>query len=189
MRVPRLVLVVGFGWMGSLLPGLVRAQCDPFLCAGPGTNPCTIYQCVGDQCIGTPKDCDDGDVCTDDGCDPRGVGCTHTPHCPDDGLTCNGQTICFRRHLPFGDVIGVCLPGNPPACEDRNLCTLDSCAEPGGCQHLPVNCDDGNPCTTDGCDPATGCSHTPVANCCRTGADCPGDLCSARRCEANVCGA
>lgn len=41
-------------------------------------NACTIEDvCSAGVCVGAPLDCDDGNVCTDDTCDPV-IGCVHT---------------------------------------------------------------------------------------------------------------
>jgi hypothetical protein len=87
-------------------------------------------------------------------------------------------------------------PG-PPDCDDGNACTLDSCVEPTGCQHVAVSCDDGKADTTDVCDVQQGCLHFPVttttlpgtpAPSCRTDADCPVDACNlGPRCVAGAC--
>jgi hypothetical protein len=44
-----------------------------------------------DPCAGGPSVCDDGNVCTIDGCSP-GTGCTHTP--APDGTSCNDGNAC-----------------------------------------------------------------------------------------------
>lgn len=87
------------------------------------------------------------------------------------------------------------LDGQPPLCEDGNVCTTDICDKAKGCVQLPVAsgkgncsdsdpctlgetcsagacmngkpaCNDSDPCTADACDPQSGaCSHAPIANC------------------------
>src|SRR5207247_8954393 len=110
-------------------------------------------------------------------------------------LTLDGASFDHNR----GDLDSPFCTGDF-ACDDGNLCTLDTCA-PGGCSHqaeadccltdadcpvtdrcaitrcvenrcelLPLNLDDGDPCTLDGCDPATGPFHLPDAR-----ADADGD--------------
>jgi hypothetical protein len=97
--------------------------------------------------------CDDGDLCTDDACDPQ-LGCQTAPHC-DDGSACTTDS---------------CDPGTgdcsttPVVCDDGSACTTDSCDPLLGCQAVPVVCDDGDACTTDSCDPETGCGVTPVSS-------------------------
>jgi hypothetical protein len=89
-------------------------------------------------------DCDDGDFCTDDGCDHDGTGnCTHTPtEICDDGNactedTCDSDTGCTNT---------------PIDCDDGDLCTDDDCDSDLGCFHpAVVQCSEGF-----SCDPATG---------------------------------
>src|SRR5207244_10796949 len=59
------------------------------VCAGPHT-------CVNNSCVaGTPPDCDDGNACTDDTCDPA-LGCMHTDNTApcDDGNPCTVNDAC-----------------------------------------------------------------------------------------------
>jgi len=177
-------------WMAAVALVVVRGAaaqpCQVFSDCNPSLNPCIVVDCVGGQCTSGAKDCSDGDACTHDTCD-QFLGCRHAPLCPDDGAVCNGAPRCIKIPNGFGGVIGFCEPPVPLDCESGSKCSIDSCVEPTGCQHVAVDCNDGNPCTTDSCDAATGCIHMPVAGCCRTGADCPTDKCSTRRCEASVC--
>src|SRR5439155_24248610 len=91
--------------------------------------------CQGGACTaGTPLNCNDGNPCTTDSCDPV-AACQHPAvangtSCSD-GNACNGAETCQA---------GVCTAGTLP------------------------NCNDNNPCTTDTCDPAQGCQHAPLAN-------------------------
>src|SRR5581483_1456452 len=151
------------------LGGAVGARADcpgSFPCASIGDcapgNQCTTGDCVAGCCVFGVRNCDDGIVCTDDSCDNL-RGCIHTPHCPDDGLVCNGAPDCIALPLGFGGVVPFCLPA------------------------VPLDCDDGNACTTDGCDPATGCTHTAIPGCCATAADCVVDKCHARVCQSQRC--
>jgi hypothetical protein len=111
---------------------------DADLCNGEET--CQIGVCTG----GTPLDCDDGNDCTDDSCDPP-VGCVHVGNdslC-DDGDACNGEETCQE---------GRCSQGTPLVCDDDNACTDDACVSPGGCvftSNNPGACDDGDACTVD----------------------------------------
>jgi hypothetical protein len=149
--------------------------------------------------VGAAPVVDDGNPCTADACDPS-AGITHTlvaagTACAD-GNACNGAETC--------NAAGICSAGTPPAVDDNNPCTADSCDSTGGVQHTPVasgtscsddnvcngaetcdaagtcqagvalNPDDGNSCTTDTCHWTSGVSHTPVA----TGTACGGDICS-----------
>jgi hypothetical protein len=140
--------------------------------------------CQAGQCLdGPPLDCDDGNPCTDDSCDPIS-GCQHHPApdqtpCPDEDR-CDGEEACQG---------GQCLAGLPPDCDDNNPCTHDGCDPASGCRHEPVadgtscgggpcgpatcqsgacvpgdppSCDDQDPCTRDWCNPLSGCVHNPL---------------------------
>ncbi len=111
--------------------------------------------CSGGVCSGgSPIRCDDGNVCTDDSCNPTS-GCVHannTAPC-DDGSVCTTVDACSG---------GACVGGSPLNCGDGNACTLDSCDPVAGCIHTAIpgccvadtDCGDGNACTTDYCRPA-----------------------------------
>jgi len=104
------------------------APCDDGdLCTQPDV--CVPNAAGGITCQGTPVDCDDGNQCTRDFCDPATGLCRHDPLV---GVACDDGNACTQD---------------------------DHCVQiPGAvvCQGTPVNCDDNNPCTQDRCDP-TGC--------------------------------
>ena len=85
---------------------------------------------------GTPLPTDDGNPCTDDGCDvvtgvwhltaAAGTSCT-------DGSVCNGLETC--------NAVGICAAGPAPLL------------------------DDGDPCTADTCDPYLGVAHARIPAC------------------------
>jgi hypothetical protein len=145
----------------------------PDSCDGAGT------------CSGPALDCNDGDPCTVDSCDPK-TGCAHVQAADGascaDADPCNGAETCHA---------GKCLAGAPLACNDGNVCTADACVKNVGCVFIavqdgtscsdgnacngaeaclagacaagvPLACDDGIACTVDACDPVKGCVHTPV---------------------------
>jgi hypothetical protein len=58
------------------------------------------------------------------------------------------------------DACGAGCPGNLPACDDGDACTIDAC-EGSDCVHSsPASpCDDGDVCTLGLCDPETGCTN------------------------------
>lgn len=112
-----------------------------------GGNLCT----TGDRCdaagacvIGPPLNCDDGNACTDDACDPA-IGCVNTPgsgRACDDGNACTTGDSCEA---------GVCVGGPPLNCDDDNVCTDDVCNPASGCVHSNDDvkpCDDGIACTS-----------------------------------------
>lgn len=139
---------------------------------------------------GTPLQVDDGNPCTVDSCDAV-LGVRHVlvaagTSCSD-GNACNGLEVCSAS--------GTCTAGIPPAIDDGNPCTADSCDPALGVAHTPVtpgtSCsdanvcngievcaaggvcvpgtplvvEDGDACTADACDPVTGASHTFIAGC------------------------
>jgi hypothetical protein len=161
----------------SLVPDHEGYACDD-------GDACTI----GDTCIegvcspGVPQNCNDGNLCTDDTCEPDtgcvyadntapcndGDFCTANDTCADgacvaggalpcdDGNVCNGTETC---HPDSG-----CLPGQPLACDDGNICNgIEACNPETGCDDgIPLVCDDGNLCNGDetcnqdkGCQPGT----------------------------------
>jgi hypothetical protein len=159
-------------------------------------NACTDNDvCVGEICIGTPKDCSDGNACTIDSCEPGTGICSHTPITCNDGDLCtvddcDPATGCVFDPVVCADdgdlcTIDVCDPttgdcaNEPVVCDDSNLCTSDSCDPATGlCEYEPaVNCDDSDACTTDTCNPATGLCEYAAVNC-NDGVDCTEDSCN-----------
>ncbi len=135
-----------------------QARCQDGLLY-PGTN-CTDGACpvqvpvactdddactVGDTCIDAAcrsgpavLDCDDGNPCTDDVCDPS-AGCTYA----------------FNT-----------LPCAPAECTDGVWLAAASC-DGGTCPpRVATDCRSGIGCMTDGCDPVAGCSHVLQAGTC-----------------------
>ena len=74
-------------------------------------------------------DCNDGNPCTDDSCDPI-LGCQHannTDGC-DDGNACTIFDTCSG---------GTC-GGTTIICNDSNPCTVDTCVPQSGCNFAPI---------------------------------------------------
>ncbi|MCO4761433.1 MAG: hypothetical protein KC502_08010 [Myxococcales bacterium] len=101
--------------------------------------------CKSGSCTGGKKaDCSDGNACTTDTCNGKTGHCVFTGNSNpcDDGDPCtSGDKCAFAK----------CAAGQPKACDDKDLCTVDAC-EPktGGCVHTKTSgqpCDDGNACT------------------------------------------
>ena len=65
-------------------------------------------------------------------------GCKNDTMCSD-GNVCNGIEACNMTS-------GVCRPGPVLDCDDKNLCTVDSCDIVNGCIHTPKNCTTGQAC-------------------------------------------
>ncbi len=168
---------------------------------------CTLADtCDGGTCVGQePRNCNDGNPCTDDACVPD-EGCLHTANQAPcfDGNLCTGGDVCKE---------GTCQPGALLVCDDGNPCTTDSCQDDSGCLFVAadgpcndhndctgpdfcqagtcspgpmVDCDDENPCTDDACDAQTGCIHKLNALPCDDGDLCTtGDKCQLGECAGS----
>lgn len=178
---------------------------------------------LGDACdengkcqSGKAKDCDDGDACTVDKCDPNTAACSH-PQTPQ-GASCDDGSYCTIGDKC--DAKGACTPGQTVKCSDGNPCTGDGCdAKTGQCtfQAFPngascddgdlctkgdvcskgscvagqaAPCDDGNVCTGDTCDPKSGkCTNKNATTACSDADACTLDeTCSGGACKAPVAG-
>ena len=134
-----------------------------------------------------PGNCDDGNGCTDDACDPDNVsadanGCAHTPN----SLPCNDNLFCTGTDTCGGGTCSV-HSGDPCAAngECNNLCNeaSDNCARPA---NTPCT-DDGNGCTNDFCDGGGACVHPSNSNPCNDGVFCNGaDTCSGGSCVVHA---
>ena len=169
----------------------LAASCDPMTgeCGLVPANPggacsdgdlCTLGDtCQAGLCVGgDDRNCNDGNGCTDDGCESE-LGCVYS----DNAAACFDGSLCTVNDLCGG---GDCLPGDALTCDDGNSCTTDSCQDDIGCFFAaadsacddgnsctgpdvcangqcvggPVlDCDDENPCTDDSCDALSGCLH------------------------------
>ena len=134
---------------------------------------------TNDRCdTTTAPNCDDGNVCTTDGCLPV-LGCQHVNNASpcNDGLYCNGVDTCSE---------GACAHAGDPCPENSNVCDgITSCNEDADrCDTTPaLDCDDGNICTTDGCLPVLGCQHVNNTITCDDGDICTdNDTCSGGAC-------
>jgi hypothetical protein len=119
-----------------------------------------------------PKDCDDGDPCTIDFCDPITGECIHIPLWLDYLLAPPAPAPCLDY---LGTVVfmgGAYVPGASSLPEGQGVPeggAGDSVILTGDCDlevyyfWKPRDCDDGDPCTIDFCDPATDeCVHIPI---------------------------
>ena len=86
--------------------------------------------------------CNDGNVCTDDSCNPA-TGCVNT----NNTASCSDGNACTTADTCAG---GTCVGGPAPSCNDGNVCTDDSCNPATGCvtTNNTASCSDGNACTT-----------------------------------------
>ncbi|MFT7623991.1 MAG: hypothetical protein ACI9WU_003177, partial [Myxococcota bacterium] len=102
---------------------------------------CTVDDACWDaKCIpGDALQCDDGNVCTADSCDPA-IGCINTPT---EGTPCDDGDACTEQDSCWG---GECSQSKPVDCADGNICTKDLCDSKTGCYNPSDNgadCDDG----------------------------------------------
>ena len=169
---------------------------------------CTLNDyCENGTCTdGVTINCNDGNPCTDDTCDP-GIGCLNTPT----SMTCNDGDACTT-----GDTCsqGQCTGGAAPDCNDDNPCTDDACSPDSGCTHTPnqescedgnactkgdfcsagvcqagnsTDCDDKNVCTEDSCSVQVGCINTPGEGSCSDGNPCTlNDFCKDSSCQSGA---
>jgi hypothetical protein len=195
-----------------------RAACvtDPLPNGTPcgAADTCTAAPtCQYGSCVrGLGEDCDDGNPCTADACDPAG-GCTHTPVA--DGTSCADRDFCDGAETCQA---GACVDAAAPECDDGNPCTTDTCdarrrrcrhgatdaccasdadcadddlcttnerCERGRCASDPVACARGGRCDLAACDPALGCQLTalPDGTACEDGDPCTtGEACRGGQC-------
>lgn len=188
----------------------VHAPDDTAMC--DDADACTRDErCADGQCTGgTPIDCTDHNICTDDLCEPT-TGCVHTPNAAscDDGDHCTQGDTCVTGSCSGGYPVictakspchaagtcdpatGVCL--TPPApdgttCDDHNVCTSGDMCLGGRCVGgAPRDCDDANICTDDNCDAIAGCVHEPNHSPCDDGSACTSnDTCTKGRCVGGL---
>ena len=120
--------------------------------AQPAGMPCPdVDPCDGDEICdgqgscapGAPPDLDDGNPCTLDACEPA-LGVTHTPApagtpCAD-ADPCDGEEAC--------DGASACALGVPPAIDDGDPCTFDTCDPAAGITHAACSALDPTVTTT-----------------------------------------
>ncbi len=164
----------------------LKDACVNGSCSGTGVdcddkNPCTVDGCepaTGCTFAASVSPCDDGDACTiGDVCAAKVCVSGALKTCPD-GDPCTSQSCDTAS--------GTCVKTDSPAntsCSDGSACTAkDTCVD-GQCLGQPVDCDDKNLCTLDTCSPTTGCAHDAAANPCDDGNACTsGDVCSGGQC-------
>lgn len=161
--------------MSNACPG--NTSLAPGTVCRPATGPCDAQEVCQDQLLVWPVF---PTICPSDARRPNGSACP-------DGIVCNGNETCSS---------GVCqVAAAPFNCSDANVCTTDTCAEPGMCSNTAIagcctaaaQCNDGNACTTDVCT-GNACAHNPIPGCCAASADCnDGNPCTADLCSANTC--
>jgi len=125
------------GCTHAAVPGCCQQDAD---CPDDGDACTQPASCVEGSCVaGAEVDCDDGDPCTVESCDPT-VGCTSTP---------STAPEC-----------GCGLAKTRTECQGTTLVWLDGCGEQTG---TALDCDDGDANTEDRCDAdAKVCLHVPL---------------------------
>jgi hypothetical protein len=174
----------------------VPGTCDPAtgLCSNPNATDGTACndsnQCTqGDSCQagvctgGTQVNCDDGNPCTTDSCDPA-LGCIYTAVDCDDGNPCTTD-FCDQA-------TGLCIH-TPINCDDGLICTDDFCdPATGQCIHRPntENCGPKQSCQEWLCGPGQDCVlvfHND--QCPSSGATCLAPICTIEGCTfTDTCG-
>jgi hypothetical protein len=140
------------------------------------TDKCTCSECYPGNGLWYESrvDCDDGNPCTVDSCDPIS-GCMNTPiECPDPPPCftggCNKHTgRCENRSIDCNDGIPITLDYCDPdtgkcehalqECENNDRCIINRTNNYGICVATPKDCVDGAPCTIDSCVDGE-CIHT-----------------------------
>ena len=139
--------------------------------------------CVKGACLGKQKNCDDGNVCSHDVCDPATGACAGLPLPKDNTVVCsNPEKACQGA----GQCDGTknCVTKNK--CDDGNACTDDLCGVGDECLHLGKT----SACTPQGasddpCNPGT-CTWPEDGvgmPTCVTKAKCEGKLCNQTVCN------
>jgi cysteine-rich repeat protein len=97
------------------VPCADTVDCDPL-------RACGASACVAGACTPvTPPNCDDGNGCTTDTCDPA-RGCVSAPVECQDATACDGTASC-------DPATGQCVASAAPSCDDQDECTDDACSE------------------------------------------------------------
>jgi hypothetical protein len=132
-----------------------------------GGNKCILPDCdpLGAGCKNTSRNCDDGNACSKDTCDPK-IGCKNDPITCDDGDACTDDSCdpdsgCV--FTPF-DVTERCYKGD--------ICSIYTCDKTAGCVATPIICPNtyNDSCVITICDPFQGCIPAPYV-CNATGKD------------------
>ena len=171
-------------------PCTINSSCVAGVCGGGAPNcqddPCTVKSCNQGVCTPTgPTNCNDGNACTDDSCQP-GKGCVATPNTAacDDGNACTANDACAAGACKAGGLKAETCDGldnncngqtDEDSCDDKNGCTTDSCADISFvCIFTPTTdaCDDGDPCSVgDACDGGVCAGTIPLTETCGDGVD------------------
>ena len=143
---------------------MVAQDCVPYMtdidtCKVPAciNHECRLLHIPQEDCCIVDEDCDDGDACTEDICNPGNNQCSHIP---------KGKGCC--------NTVGDCVEDDDPCTHVK--CIADECIYQSttGCCMGDWQCDDGNFCTSDLCmDYECRFVAGPLAGCCVDDGDCP----------------
>ncbi len=171
--------------------GQVHSTCDD---DGECIEPCLpLDEChhplvVNGVCTQVERDCDDGNVCTEDSCHAVS-GCVHDPIDYDDNDPCTADSCDFRAGPQHHAI----------HCTAPDLCSSAQCVPMqvngtssfvGICKVMPLTFDDGDPCTVTTCDPQVGPVTTSIDGCvqCAQDVDCDdNNVCTSEACSNGIC--
>ena len=157
------------------------------------TDPCLIAaHCESGACVGTPRDCDDGNVCTLDTCEAG--ECLHAPGTDgtacDDGNSCTSPDQCSGTACAGGANLCACTTDADCEGKSHNPCLGTLACLGNACVFRPgtrVVCPPSpEPCVASACAPASGtCVETTLPD----GTTCsPEDLCRKDgSCKTGIC--
>lgn len=151
---------------GSLFGCYKRGESEAGACGAPPWGWMNEWDCEP----GTPRDCDDADLCTVDSCQPSDGSCGHEP--VEDGAPCGAGT-CHK---------GICECAGPEC--QSSCCEVDEvCSVTGCCQPVCT----GKSCGGDGC--GGSCGSCSVNESCSNGACVPcAPSCDGKQCGDDGCG-
>jgi hypothetical protein len=173
-------------------PFCLTSECDTDLDCDNNDICDGLEKCVEGECQpGLPLNCDDGDECTTDSCNPL-TGCINIfefscPNCPEEGTEtqcqdekdndCDTYVDCDDPDCYDDPFCQECQTNDD--CDDGNVCNgIETCVDFTCTTGTPLNCDDGVACTDDTCNPITGCDNTPDDGNCDDGDPCTNDVCN-----------
>jgi cysteine-rich repeat protein len=183
----------GFSTLSNEIRVAAAVSCDAAAC--DDGNVCTVDGCSGDSCTSTPVPdgtfCGSGRACIGGSC--RAVECLSGSDC-DDGDACNGVERCTSGFL--------CASGPVPDCGNPTQCSVPACDAQSGCTRVLVPdgtpCDDRIPSTVDDRCRAGRCRGDEVDEACGDGQLDAGEECDdgnttsgdgcSAQCTAELCG-
>jgi hypothetical protein len=181
--------------------------CDPAKDTCDDGQPCTLDQCLNNQCVHTidkacckqDVDCDDKNLCTIDSCNVAQQHCNHAQveNCCNlnsecaDGLYCTTDYCDVPINTCKHNLLFATCCDEDTGCNDNKLCTSDVCVN-HQCLGLPIAgccdannayaiCNDSQFCTIDSCDLTKNtCVHVNNGDttCCDSAATCNDGDCS-----------